>query len=442
MIQRVKAAAVALFLAAWLLSHAWKGLLIYFTGDDMMNLYQAWALPAWKIFAANLSPFSTVYRPFGTAVYRVVFALAGWRPLEFRVVVYAFLLLNIWLVYRVARRLTGSAEIGVLAALLFSYHRNLMDLYLNNGTLYDVLACAFFLLALEFFLQSRWVWFLVSYVVALNSKEMAAALPLVLLAYVMIYRRRPHWALWASIAITGAAFVAKTSAPAFAGIPDYHLHLTLRQFFTTTRPLLGELFYLANPPNAAWTMLLFAAVWGVAAATRSKPLLLAAAFLTLTPLPANFITYRGFFVMYLPLAGWAMYFAIALVEGRNWLWKKLWKRPPLAPGSWEPERIGLFVLTAYVLFAVQAANPHRSFDEIDPSKANIRTLKLALEEHPQLRPGARILLLHDPFPREYYDPLFIARLNYGDVTLSVDRDRPQGEQPYDLVLDYDGGRYH
>jgi hypothetical protein len=185
--------------------------------------------------------------------------------------------------------------------------------------------------------------------------------------------------------------------------------------------------------------LVFALTWGIALAARSKPLLFAAAFLTLTPLPINFITYRGFFVMYLPLAGWAIFIATALVEGRDWLLKTVWKRLPLIEGSWEPERIGLFLFTAYLLFSLQGHDV-RSFDAVDPSQANLRTLRESLAVRPNLPTGGRVLLLHDPFPRDVYDPLFVVRMNYGDATLTVDRDHAVSE-PYDLILDYDGRQY-
>jgi hypothetical protein len=435
-----KTIAVILDLAAWFLGHAWKGLTVYVTGDDSMNLYQAWILPPWKILAANLTPFTTVYRPLGTAFYRLGFTLLGWRPLGFRIVAYLFMLAGIGLLYRVAKLVTGSTEIAILAALLGSYHPRLMDIYLNGGTIYDVLCYTFFLLALYLYLQSHPALFTICYVLALNSKEMAASLPLVLLAYEWIYRRRiGSAAVWLSLLITAIAFFAKKSSPSFAHVPDYFLHVSVHQFFATTRPLVAEVFYLSGGAlNNSKTVLIFALAWGIALATRRKPLLFAAAFLTLTPLPINFIAYRGFFVMYLPLAGWAIYCATALVEGRDWLLRTVWKRPPLIEGSWEPERVGLFLFAAYVLFNVQL-HDIRSFDAIDPSQANLRTLHESLAVRPSLPSGGRVLLLHDPFPRDVYDPVFVVRMNYRDASLTVDR--VFDHEPYDLILDYDGQQY-
>ena len=108
-------------------------------------------------------------------------------------------------------------------------------------------------------------------------------------------------------------------------------------------------------------------------------------------------------------------------------------------GSWEPERAGLFLFVAYVLFSVQAHDTYRSFEAIDPSQANLRTLHDSLVRS-RLPVNGRVLLLHDPFPRDVWDPTFVARLTYRDNTLTVDREKT--DAAYDLILDYDGSAYN
>lgn len=86
-----------------------------FYADDIMNLYWAFANVSWgKLLAANIVPFTTVYRPMGALYYRSVFEVAGLNPLGFRLVTYAFLYLNILLLILVVRRLTGSSEIALI----------------------------------------------------------------------------------------------------------------------------------------------------------------------------------------------------------------------------------------------------------------------------------------------------------------------------------------
>ena len=64
------------------------------------------------------------------------------------------------------------------------------------------------------YLQRRPLAFLICYVLALNSKEMAASLPLILFAYDWIYRKRiGSPAVWVSFLITAIAFFIKKSRP-------------------------------------------------------------------------------------------------------------------------------------------------------------------------------------------------------------------------------------
>src|ERR1700674_3871925 len=73
-----------------------------FTSDDMLNLYQAWEKPVLRLLRENLVYFSSGYRPLGALFYRVMFGVAGLNPLPFRIVVLALLLVNLYLLYRVA----------------------------------------------------------------------------------------------------------------------------------------------------------------------------------------------------------------------------------------------------------------------------------------------------------------------------------------------------
>jgi hypothetical protein len=52
----------------------------------------------------------------GAAAYRILFDIFRLNPLPFRIPVYSFLLLNAWLAFRLAKRLSGSGEIGAVAA--------------------------------------------------------------------------------------------------------------------------------------------------------------------------------------------------------------------------------------------------------------------------------------------------------------------------------------
>jgi hypothetical protein len=144
-----KTIAVVLALAAWFLGHAWKGLTVYFQGDDAMNLYQAWVLPTWKILAANLTPFTTVYRPLGTAFYKLGFDLLGWHPLGFRMVAYLLMLANIGLLYRVAKLVIfiSTAEPFTMCCVTRSFCSHCGFIYREApGTYRNALSCFLFVM--------------------------------------------------------------------------------------------------------------------------------------------------------------------------------------------------------------------------------------------------------------------------------------------------------
>lgn len=443
-------------LTAWFFANTWRGLLVPFTTDDLMNLHGAWSLRPLKLLVlANLSPFTAVYRPLGSAVYRIVFWFAGLNPLPFRMVAYALMLINVWLVYRLVKLLTGSGEIAFLAALVWSYHKRLINIYLNNGTIYDVLCVTFFCLAVNLYVAARekcgglYGWripaFFALFVMALNSKEMAVTLPAILFAYELIYfERKGSWFQWLlrrralllATVIAILAYYAKTRPESnFAGVGGYVVHLSVRQFFATSRVFIAELFLLPGDAlSGAQAVVVFAIVWIIAIASRNRALRFAAAFLTLAPLPVNFIYPRGFFAMYLPFIGWSMFLAAALVAVKDRL-------APLR--SWASS--ALMLSTAAAVLALQSGDNLRGFDQLDDLQMRIGHLTPSLLRIPSSavpRHGS-VLFVNDAFPEGSFTPLWATQLRFRSTDIRVDRakiSKPSAE-PYDLILNLCGEDY-
>ena len=432
-----KRAAVAVFIAAWFLAQSWRGMLVDFTEDDLMNMYFAWVLPLPRLIVANLTPFNSVYRPVGSAFYRVMYDVAGFHPLPFRIAAYALMLLNIWLVYRLVSAVTGSVETGALCALVFSFHKRLFGLFVNGGTIYDILCCTFFCLAFWCYVHGRRkggqvpLAFFGLYALALNSKEMAAALPAILLAYELIYHGVPKsWAwvwdrrgIWIAAVMTLVAFEMKIAkGSSFFGVHDYDQVFTVNRYFSTMAPLVAQLFYLREHAIGRLAMLLaIAALFAIAALARNKAMLLGAAILVLAPLPINFIVYRGFFVMYIPLIGWALWASAGMMTAR--------KRVPFAI---------LLAAAAAAMFMIESRNHVWSFASVDQNQARIREMRHAMETV-NIPKAGRVLLLRQPFAAGSYDALFLMRLAKRDPEIAVDIG--QGSGRYDVVLDYRDGRF-
>jgi hypothetical protein len=207
--------------------------------------------------------------------------------------------------------------------------------------------------------------------------------------------------------------------------------------------------HLVYGTNDGLTIQQMIAIWiavlAIAAVSGRKFLWFAASFALLAPLPVIFIPYRGFFVMYLPLAGWVMFVAGVLVGGRNWLWTRVWKRPPLPSNPFEPERVFLFLAVAFLMVWIPAHDEGSELNYRDPSQIYIRRTKkdiLALNE--PLPKHAKVLILHDRYPADSYAPIQTWRLVYRDRDLWLDRPtmmkHPPNAAEYDRVFDYVGDR--
>ena len=106
-----------------------------------MNTYLAWQKPLLRLAGENLLFFSPGYRPFGNLVYRLLFEMAGFHPLPFRIACFALLFLNLYLAYRAAAAI-GGFETAVLTVLFSCYNAG-SDLYHDAGIIYDILCFTF-----------------------------------------------------------------------------------------------------------------------------------------------------------------------------------------------------------------------------------------------------------------------------------------------------------
>lgn len=461
----IENAALAGGIAAWLLMQTWRGLFAAFTPDDIMNMYWAWTEPLGRLMVANFIPFaSSSYRPLGAVIYRASFGVFGLQPFPLRVVIYALLVVNAWLVFRLASRLTGSREIAALAAFLMSYHPRLGDIYTNTGTIFDVLCCTFYALTLLYYADCRtrgrlagWNYAVLYLLITatLNSKEIGASLPVVLLAFEWIYfrpvakwRALARWAardlaaIWISAALTAFSIARKIGADShFHGIPDYKLRLSLAQYFETTGKFLRELFCVAHPLPPAAVIGVFGVLIAIALIARRKYIWFCVAFILAGPLPVNFIVSRSLFAIYVVLMAWSILAAGLLVEARDWLYARVWKRPPLPPDTWEPERVFLFLAVALTLGNVSAHNARIDWNGSLASKSLIHASIGGLRGmHLKPAKNDRILLVDDRFTKDDWIPVLLLRMIFRNPELSVDRAKWMNQIPnagdYKYVVDW------
>ena len=471
-VDRCLFAAGALLLALYFYRLTRASLHVYFTPDDLMNLYRSWIFSAGLLLKANLLFFlnSDFGRPMGSVWYRLIFDFAGFHSFWFHASNLAILAANIWLTYAVARRLAGSREIAALTALAMAYQYHLGWIYFDTGFIYDVLCYFFLFAALALYLRARdggaelrrWQWaaLFVLYICALNSKEMAVMLPAFLGVYELLYHPPRAWQRaslyrWLlregrATLLTGAVavlFVAGRSIGPQSLVTNaaYRPSFTWTQFMLTSRHFLGDV--LGMPDWPAWeVLLLWTALAAIAWATRSRVLGFAWLFLMLSPLPIAFILPRGAAQYYVCLFGWMLFAAVLLVKVASFLTHDI-----RLPEWWLVRARGavLFVVSMLILYSAYKPLGYDIFSSASlEAPENRNTVAQLHAAAPAIRHGSRLLFLNDPIRPDWYNLIFIVQLSYNDPTLRVFRVKEMKQPPtgqeiasYDYVFDYHDGAF-
>ena len=449
----------------WLLLFARHGLTAPFSGDDLMNLHGHLSrAPVW-LLADNLRYWSTSYRPLGGLCYVALYQCFGFDPLPFRVLCFGLLALNLGLLWRFILRLSASREVAFLALLIAAYHAWFVDLYYSTGTIYDLLCYAFYLGAFNVYLAVRARGHALAcrhlaivaalYVCALNAKEMAVSLPVLLAAYETIYH---GWALRRNgrgIVVTGLLSVPYIAgklmgAGSLLENPAYRLTISPGRYLDTFHLYLNPLFYQQHVFRDPNTVQLLLGMLAFALCTRSRPLAFAWFWVLVSLLPVAFIAHYSGFFLYLPMAGWSLYAAVLLVIARKLLAGLLLRLAGASDVQAEHLQIAS-VVALPVLLALFLAPCHqreslktlRIFESVQPPSRRLAGEMIALK--PGLPRGARVLFVGDPFAGDDYFLLFLTRLLYRDMRITVDRTPPnqsfsKGYDCYDAVFTFHDGR--
>ncbi len=467
----------ALYIGAYMLFCAGAGLQAGFTQDDLMNMYRAMETPYQEVLrdCVTFWRHSLTYRPLGTLVYKVSLDVAGLNLFPLNVVRYLTLGLNLFLVYALTRRLSGSREAGALAALVFSYHQAFSPLYFNTGTLYDLFAFPLYFWALLIYIRARQAGrhpgvaevaaIAALFILALDMKEMAITLPALVACYELLYHRpaRLEWraaARWMGAAcvvpaVTGAIalgfyFGRVLAKDGIASVGGYKVVYSVAEYLKQVGHYLAE---SCNRPDTAFsastTLGFFAALLAAALLLRSRALGFAILLFAVGILPVAFIPWRGLNAVYIPLEGLAAFLGVFLVSVRDKLAALADKRSgrPATQGV-TLERTVLFALAAVAMIVIHPglgsqidAWRRMEYEPIGSFMTQLRPL------HPEVKSTERVLVVKDPFGEFNWASLFITRLVYRAPALAVDRlesmdPRPTAEQiaKYDYRLAYEEGK--
>ena len=305
-----------------------------FREDEMMNLWTYWYLGALQSFLGLAKFWTSYYRPGGALYYLPLYHFFGLNPFPYRIVQISILALSIPIVYYLARLLASSRSVAFLAVLAFCYHPYVANLVFVGAFIYDVLCGFFYLAALTYYVYLReqdaclrpaqLFIFLFLYVLALDSKEMAITLLVIILIYELL--KAPRWADWKAFlrwsvryatpslvagAVTAVHVYGKVyGTGSLTRLDPYRPRYSWHQFVASNAKFLNELFFGSNAISLETFWILWVAVFIYAVFRRDRTVRLMAVWVVTVPLPIAFLLpIRGGGCLYLLLFGWAMIFA-------------------------------------------------------------------------------------------------------------------------------------
>jgi hypothetical protein len=319
-----------------------------FREDEMMNMGICWCAGALKSFLANIAFWKLfvcpgcalydlplyLYRPGGALYYLPLYHFFALNPLPFRIVQISILVASIPLVYYLSRRLAPSRAIAFLAVLALCYHPRLAGLVFVGAFIYDALCGVFYFAALAYYVNIRerghsphplqLVGFLALYIMALNCKEMAVTLPVIILIYELI--KSPRWAGWKAFLHWVRSYAAPSliaglltvfyvfgklyGSGSLASLAPYRPKYSWDNFTASNAWFVGQLLFAGHAITPMALLLLWALVFSYAFLRRDRTLRLMAFWIVIVPLPVAFIVpMRGDASLYLLLFGWATIFA-------------------------------------------------------------------------------------------------------------------------------------
>ncbi|MDX2154532.1 MAG: hypothetical protein SFV54_27570 [Bryobacteraceae bacterium] len=358
------AAIVLLFLIAN--RGAYKG---YFQDDDLDNLSWTRDAQTSEFLTGLVDPrFSKFnFRPAGHLYYRILGATAALHYPPYVAVLQSLHLVNVIVLWFLARRLGATFVSAAAAVLFFAFHMAAFDAYWRPMYIFDVACGLFVLLSLHAYLRRRLILSVIAFWLAYKAKEVAILLPLALLAYEYWLGKRewkrlvPFFAISASFGLQ-AVFANRGSDSA------YTLRFTPGAFLTCLQFYAGKIFLA---PYAGF--LLLPAVFFV----RDKRFRWGLLSFALLLAPMLFLPGRLFAVyLYVPL--------IALSLGLTAVFERL---PP-------PALAAAMLLWTGVNFNVMRTLRHDALTAAHENRAYVAEAKRFFERSPDVR-----TVVYDGAPR-------------------------------------------
>lgn len=374
--------------------------------DDLMNCYRALEASYRSIFTdifAFWQP-TPFYRPLGQMFYKLLFDQYGLSQLPYRIAVSSLLVTNAYLLGILGWRLSGNWIFGLAVAAVCAYHPYWAHLYLNTGTIFEILAFTFVFLGLLLHVELRTkAWgplpVFACFVLAVNAKESGILLPPFVVLYELIWWRRIPWRTALLLGAGAVAFIfGRVYGPGgVSTIGMYEPAYNWQSYLARFQSYFGHLILWKSAP--AWTCILLCAL---PALTRSKEGVFASLVFPLGILPLAFVPERGLEAVYVASA--------ALALGVGALVIKLPK-----------ERLQLAGLILVAAGLVKIFPPLKDRGGWETEQTDIRAFHEQLKQlAPQMPSNVQIRFEKEPFPPDSpWASVFATRLLYRDLTIEV-----------------------
>jgi hypothetical protein len=468
-------------LIAYFLYFALPALRGGFRGDEMMNIAIYWDAGVLKSLLANLIFWTPFYRPGGALYYLPLYYAFGLDPEPYRIVQIAILTLAIPMAFYLGKCLSSSRSVAFLAVLAFCYHPRVANLVFVGAFIYDVLCAFFYIAALTYYVHIRekglllrpiqLLAFLALYICALNSKEMAVTLPVIVLIYEFL--KAPRWINWKAFVrwtwfyalpslisglLTAIYIFGKTRGTGtLIRLDPYRPNISWHHFTTSNARFASDLLFPNHAIAPPMLLTLWTVVFIYAFIRRDRMLKLMAFWVVIVPLPIAFLVpIRSGACLYLLLYGWAMIFGKLASD----LIILICKSPILigrgAGGKTSPpmfRAVGMVLVACAVAAFTQLENQRSGYVAalLSSSQKVSHVIKAVQSLNLRPAPGSTVLLKtkENLFPNKGH-ALFIASLVWNDHSLRIwlegaDQLLPRQPSSFDYVIalgEFDGQVIH
>ncbi len=236
------------------------------------------------------------FRPVGHFYFYAAARLFGLNFRGYVALIHVIHLLNVWLLWLLARRLGASVLAASAACVFFGLHMALFDAFWKPMYVFDVLCGTLSLTSILLYARGQWVLSFVAFWCAYKAKELAVMLPAVLACYELWFGER-RWKPLVPFFLASISFGLQGLLLNPNGDNDYTFRFTLPAVIKTASFYAGRIFLL---PHVGLLVL-------AVAVERSRRTWFGLAMMLSALIPLLFLPGRTFSAYcYVPFAGLAL----------------------------------------------------------------------------------------------------------------------------------------